>query len=202
MPYSFKVGNGTVYLQDKYREFIVKEVRSRLADSNNAFIISMIEGNNTLEMTVRCSDLYITHFGGVEIPQRLINYNESAVLINKSSIDTAFADARDFDGTGSNESHNTLRVLPFLFAEAARFPIVNFAVGKVLNSNATFKWTSFRNLIRSWQVLSNWGNSKGLVPPDAVKGGGGKFAPIEPSLIRDYNAKNHAKISTPTGVGM
>lgn len=204
MAYSFRVDAGGWYQQPRFREFIVTEVRPRLSAGGGNFTITMRDDTtaDTLAVTIRRTDLYITHLAGVAIPGHLLNYGDNPVLVNIHNIGTAFNDARGFNGGVGPQTHNTLRVLPFLFSEAARFPIVNFVVGRVFNSGGTVRWRDYRDIIRNWQVLSNWATERHLVPGDAVAGSNGKFAPIEPDVIRDYNANHVVKLQIPAGCGM
>jgi hypothetical protein len=198
MAYQFRVGNGQWFAQDRFNTFIDQAVRPIFPGRNatdTATVTMQVVGqvNQTLAITMQCKDFYITGFQNRPIPKNLINYNESNVKLNQKAVTAAFTDAMNFNG--QNLQEDTVKVMAFMFCEAARFANINYVATRIMGSmEVTYNWSQFRNICRNWSVISQNAIASGELPQGTVQNADGNLiTPVEPDMVRNYAAAQKAK---------
>ncbi|MCI5137535.1 MAG: hypothetical protein D3922_03770 [Candidatus Electrothrix sp. AR1] len=203
--YRFRLNQNEWYNHNEFNDFIINNIRPIFGAGGETSTICIEQTNSRnidiAQLTIRHSDLYLTKFSGINIPGNLINYGEDDFRMNQNEIHSAFDAVREFSGTVQNNTGKSVKVMAFLFSEAARFSIVNYAVTKIMRDYAAYRWNDFRDIVRNWQVLSRHAIDNHLVPNDARQHDG-KIVPVEPNIILDYNRNNQVGLRIPKKVGM
>lgn len=139
---SVSKNSGSAYKLEDVRNFVVKEIRPELSNSDNFFKVNIKSdcGNGNVvkvSLTMNGKNYYITEFNGVDLPDRIETYNNRlGVDLNKETFVSLLLDSVNYDFgkpvpdwddwtynemDAVNHKQKILKMFAFVFAESARF---------------------------------------------------------------------------------
>lgn len=199
--YSFSLDAGKKYPLEKIDTFVTGEIRPLLNNSEKLVSIEIHEtcAGKAVHIDVIKMDTqnyYLIEINDQKLPGHIVRYNNRIPLdINRETLTQIISEIKSQDYTKypRRESARTykqikevtgqqriLKMLAFIFAEAARFESVEIAVRKTKDGACSINWQDFDFAVHNWYNSSEFIKAKSLVLPFQIEGGGDSevLAPI------------------------